>query len=442
MNIENLKNKLKKLPDYFKPMDLNGDEESELKIENYNVASIREAKGQETAERKIIWGGAAESNSQREKSIERRRIERGVVIGMAAIAVAAVLWGISYYSSHTRYTDYAVIAAVENTDIEGTQYETLGKSVIKYSADGVFCVSAQNEPKWSSAYSMQTPVSDICRNTMVIAEQQGTQVCVLNEKGVLGNFKTQLPIMKACVSAQGVTALLLKDGDVTWIGLYDSTGAELAKAKTTFEDSGYPLDICLSPNATRMMVSYLGVNEGRLNTHIAFYDFSSASDADEAHLTGSVDYPGQVFPEVYYADASTPVAVSDTGFVVFKNQKTPEEWKNVALDREILSCFHDENGIGFVFENEASDCRYMLEVYRYNGKQMAAQPFDASYSEARMEEGEILLYDAKSCAVYSMSGVLRFQADYEKQVDYFAKLSGNRKYLVITGDSMDSIRIV
>ena len=45
-----------------------------------------------------------------------------------------------------------------------------------------------------------------------------------------------------------------------------------------------------------------------------------ASDSDESHLTGTLDYTGQVFPEVYYADASTPVALSDTGFVVFKNK--------------------------------------------------------------------------------------------------------------------------
>ena len=67
--------------------------------------------------------------------------------------------------------------------------------------------------------------------------------------------------------------------------------------------------------------------------------------------------------------------------------------------------------------------------------------FDCDYTEIKMDNGEILLYDAKNCTVYTTSGEHRFFSDYEKQVEYFTKIPGFRRYLVITNDSMDRIRI-
>lgn len=69
------------------------------------------------------------------------------------------------------------------------------------------------------------------------------------------------------------------------------------------------------------------------------------------------------------------------------------------------------------------------------------QEFDCDYQEVKMDSGKILLYDAKNCTVYSTSGAQNFATDYEKQVEYFGKIPGYRRYLVITNDSMDRIRI-
>ena len=90
-----------------------------------------------------------------------------------------------YNRSHT-FTEYVVTSTDECLDIDGTEYVMLGKSVMKYSPDGVFCVNTHNEANWSIAYSMQTPVASVCEKTMAIVEQQGNQVYVLNEEGLLG----------------------------------------------------------------------------------------------------------------------------------------------------------------------------------------------------------------------------------------------------------------
>lgn len=380
------------------------------------------------------WGEKRISGRER----ERRKLY-GIGLGVLLLLLAA--GGFYYHNVHHTFRGYVVTATEECLDIAGTQYTMLGNKVIKYSSDGVFCVDMRNTPEWSAPYSMQTPIASICGETMVIAEQQGRQVYVVNSKGLMGNFETSLPILRADVSSQGVVALILDDSDVTWVELYDCSGNQLASIKTTLQESGYPLDVAITSNASRLMISFLTVDQGTVSSRISFYDFSSASASDESHLTGSLDYQNRVFPEVYYADGSTPVALSDTGFVVLRNSSAPQERKAVTFEKEIVSSFHDGDYVGFVFANEAEGDRFEMELYNYSGKRVMEKEFDCDYTEIRMDRGEILLYDAKNCVAYATSGVNRFISDYEKQVKYFGKIPGFRKYLVITNDSMDRIRI-
>ncbi len=412
-------NKWKTRLAFLKPWDDEEDEDDEF-------LEIQEMEAYDDDSRAHAWGDPA-------------RWRLCGVIALVTVIIALVL-GFAYYNGHHLFEEYVVTRTSGSLDIAGTVYRKLGGSIIKYSPDGVFCVNTRNESKWSAAYSMQSPVEDICGKTMVIAEQQGTQVFVLNEDGLTGNFEVSLPILKARVSEQGVVALMLDDGEVTWINLYDPSGAEIVSVRTTVADSGYPLDMALTPNASRMLVSFLGEKQGVLNSRIAFYDFSSA-DSSEGHQTGTLDYSGRVFPEVFYANASTPVALSDNGFVVFRNGDTPEERKSVTFEKEIVSSFHDDDYLGFVFENEAEDCRYWMELYQYGGRRVMETGFDDVYEEVKMDGGQILMYDAKNCSVYTTKGARHFSTDYEKQVAYFARLPGFRKYLVVTSDSMDQIRI-
>ena len=362
-----------------------------------------------------------------------------LLLVLAGLIIAAVSFWI-YNRTHL-FDEYDIKSSAQEQDVEGTQYAMLSGRVIKYSHDGIFCVDTDNETLWSTAYTMQTPICDICQNTMVIAEQQGTQVYVVNSKGVIGSFKTSLPILKAKVSAGGVVALVLKDSDVTWVHLYDKDGAQIVSVKTTVSVSGYPLDIALTPNARRMMISYLGEEEGELTGRIAFYDFSQASAADETHLVGSISYPDTVFPDVYYADAQTPVAIADDGFAVFSVGRKVEEKVRVSLDEEIISVFYDKNNVGFVLPSYRVDTRYTIAAYGYNGKRAMEADFNYEYTGIRMEDGEILLYDASNLHIFRTTGKPKLSVAYGKEVEFFTSLRGLRRYLVISENSMDKIRL-
>ena len=369
---------------------------------------------------------------------ERSRKGLLLVIVVGFFGMLLCLW---FYGRVHLYDEYSILHSAEVQDIAGTQYLQMDGSVLKISPDGVFCTNLANDTKWSVAYSMQTPIADINGKRAVIGEQQGDQVYVFGKDGLTGSFRTGMSIRKVRAASNGVSVILCEDGGAAWIRMFNSEGGEIAAIKTTVRETGYPLDVAVTPDAKRVMVSYLRADGNELSGVISFYDFSSAAASDEDHLTASYVYQRQVFPVVFYASSSMPVAVSDTGFIVYQGTKKPSPEKTVQLEGEIVSMFRDPGNIGFVFHSRETDQKYQLEVYNYKGSRVMETSLDFEFKEVRMADGEILLSDSQELNVYRSSGKQKVSVSYEKPVMYFGKMSGSKKYFVITSDSMDQISV-
>ncbi len=387
-----------------------------------------------------LSGSGMEQELTLEERLAQNRRRRRILQGVLAALILCVALGFYLYNRTHTFGDYVISKSIENSITSGTQYEAVGKYLYRYNSDGVSCVTRKNEVKWSITYSMQAPIVDVCGTTMVIAEQQGTQVYVVNEDGLLGNFTCLLPILKVRVSNQGVVAVVLQDDDVTWIRLYDAEGNNIANDKTTISDSGYPLDVDLSPNGEKMVVSYLGIDEGVMTSTVVFYDFGSGGDTDSDHEISSETFSGSAVPQVYFMDNSTAAAIADDGFAVFGGSSMA---KTAAqdFDEEIVSCFYDDDTIGFLFSDISGEYKYRMELYNYRGKQKTSAGVNADFDEIRIQNGQILLITSTSVSTYTKSGILRFSSAYEKEIEDVFYFGEFRRYLVITKNSFDRIRI-
>lgn len=359
-----------------------------------------------------------------------------VILLLAVAAVAAY-----QFSSHRHtYTSYEVTDRYKAKDITGTMYQKLGNHFVKYGSDGVTLVDGRGKTQWSSAYTIETPMTSTCGQTMMIYEEQGYQVIVLDKEGVIGNFKTDLPIMKGKVAKNGVSALMLKDDSGARIRLCSTDGTALAEIKTTLEEKGYPLALDLTDDAKKLVLSLVRVGSGTIDSTIAFYDFSSTAESAKEHKTGSFDYKDEVFPEVFFASDSTSAAIGDSGFVIFSDSSEAKVKKEVQLGTEVVSAFHDDSCLGFVLPGTLSDKRYMLRVYRYNGSVLSETPFGEGYSQIKMDSGEILLNNSGHVMAFTPKGVLRLNSDTKSRVDAFVKIPGFRKYAILSNSGIRRIK--
>lgn len=404
------------------------EQEDDIQIEETSLSSGNISK------KDLPEGDLKEKLARNRRWVFRRRI---------ALLILAVLivGGFTLYNRMYTFTDYVIVDSYENEVASGSQYEAVGKNIYRYNSDGVSCVSRKNELKWSITYNMQAPIADVCGETMVIAEQQGNQVYVVNKEGLVGNFETLLPILKVRVSKQGVVAVVLQEENVTWVNLYQSDGTSIANDKTTVAESGYPLDIDLSPDGQKLAVSYLGIKEGIINSRVVFYHFGAAGQSEKNHIVSSESYTETVIPEVYFTDNSRAVAVADNGFMVFKGSDAPKQSASVAFEEEIISTFHDGSRIGFLFRSTNEEYPYRMELYSYGGRKKTSREIDADFDKIKIQNGQILMYSDNRCDIFLLSGRKRFSSAYEKEIVELFYFSEFRKYMDITQDSFDRIKV-
>ena len=337
--------------------------------------------------------------------------------------------------------NYMVLKETDK-DVAGTQYEQYGNRLLKYSPDGVSCLDSSGNVLWNNTFSMSSPIVDICGSTAAVGDQQGTDIYIFDQSGQIGHFETLLPIEKIKVASQGVVAAVLEDGDVTWINFYDTNGNLIAENRTTIDESGYPLDIALSSDGLKMMVSFLCATSGEMYTNVVFYNFDSIGQAEINNLVSEGTYSGAIVPEVDFLAKDSAVALRSDGFSIYRGREIPEETANVEFDKEILSTFHDNDHIGFIFKSDREGYDYELCVYGLNGRRTVRKYFNFDYKQVKMERGNIILFNDKEFLVYSDAGRRKVSIAYQKSIQNVIPLGGLGTYLIVTGENTELIRVI
>ena len=176
------------------------------------------------------------------KKLFRHRAGVGARYLVCAVVIACGCLAFNLWSQNKTYTSYETVATAEHSSTVNTMYTEYNGKLLKYSKDGISCLGSGNEAVWSQTYNMQNPMVDICQSAVAVADRQGNAVYVFDAQGVVTEISTLLPIQQISVSAQGVTAILLNDSDVSWIYLYDKEGNKLAESRAvwTKPDSPFP----------------------------------------------------------------------------------------------------------------------------------------------------------------------------------------------------------
>lgn len=373
------------------------------------------------------------------KNLFRHRF-RNISIAVAAIVFAAFCIGGLWISMQNRtFETYEVMKSFERTDAMTTKYTEFQDYVLKYGKDGISCVDSNNQMVWSQTYNIQEPVVSVCQNSAALAEENGTEAMIFDRTGLQGTVKTRLPIRQISVSSQGVLAALLEDGDQMRLNLYNKKGEELVDAKFELPDTGYPLRMSLSSDATKLAVSFLQVKNGGISTCLAFYNFDSVGENQQDHMVAAKEISGVVIPEVRYMDASHCFAVGTDRLLLYEGKQIPELVEEIPVEKEIYSIFSSEDRIGLVSEGEETE--YQLQVYDIQGNKVVDTGFDFEYSALKFSGKNILIYNDFECMMLNSSGKVFFTGTFEDSISNLYTLSGNNRFVVMHASRTDQIRL-
>ena len=398
---------------------------------------------------------------------------------IGAAVVLCILIALRIWYANKTFTSYKTVTSAEHTATVDTSYVEYAGNILKYSRDGVSCISKNNVALWSQTYNMQSPIYDISDDEVIVADQGGNEAYVFDTDGLQAQISTLMPIYQVSISSGGVSAVLLDDGSSSYIYIYDSSGTELAEIKCSIDETGQPLSMAVSPDGAKLAVSYLQVQGGEADSCLVFYNFGSVGSNYVDKIVSSKVYSGEIIPRIEYMTDSLCVAVSDSGLIYFEGDEIPEESAVVGIDAEIQSVFFGNGRVGVILEGEdaytvsakdtageteddagdeetdeedteveaAADTgtdeipQYTIMIFDSNGRQIRTIDTDLDYENAKFSGRTIILYNNDECEIYSGGGVLRYAGAFESAISCIYKTGGIQKYVVVYADSTDTVKL-
>jgi len=371
-------------------------------------------------------------------SLSKYRWLRGVVIGTLVLGIA--LFAKNAIENNT-YDSYKILNEIPEEDTAASKYVELGGNFLKYSGNDAILLDETGKTLWTQKLDMETPAVDVHDSIAVIYAKRGSKMVVLGKDGKIGEFNTDKPILKAKVTAKGMVAAVLEDGESTWINYYSVTGEQIMASKTSVDSPGYPIDIAISPSGMLLMVTYFQVEGGTTKSYVAFYNFGNAGQNQMDNMVSDYTYSGILVPQVEFLNDSLMVAFRDDGFTLYEGQQIPKEVKTIQIDEEIISTFHNEKYIGMVFRSDEKDKQYKLVLYDNKGRLKFEENFDAEYSTIKISNETILMYNEGQICIMSSKGVMKFNGSIEERtILNIFKMDMNR-YQLVTNRGIKTIKL-
>ena len=366
---------------------------------------------------------------------------RTVVVLKYVLAICLVLlavFGIRYYLNNRTFSGYSVASTTERNDTLTTKYAIFGENILKYSRDGVSYTDEKNSLLFSITYTMQDPILALSEKMGAVADKNGNQIFIFDRTQQKGQITTLLPIKHLTISNQGVVAVLMEESNSAKLEVYDSAGKLLGDGVFDLKEAGYPMSLSISSDGTKIAIAFVQVSGSKFCSCTAVYNFDNVGENYVDHLVFAKNYADYMIPEVHYFDSSVLAAVGDGILAFYQGSQIPELVKEIPLEDKIRSVFYGENNVGLVFDTAQGS---VLKIYDTKGNILSDIPFDLDYTNIRIGDNSIMIYNDTDFGLYSYSGKECFRQTFETPVvDIFPTKSRNR-YLFIYTNETQSVKL-
>lgn len=374
-----------------------------------------------------------EQQNKEKRKLKMNRMQWTIVAGVLILAAVLVY---ALVKNNKVASSYEVVTSMSRGDDTSVYYCMMRKGMVKYSKDGVAMTNKSGSVLWNQTYEMASPTMTSAGDYVAVGDIGANTIYIFNEYGQMGRVSTDVPIQEIQISEQGVVAAVLSDTSSNYINLYDKQGNSLGSIKASLENTGYPLAIALSPDASKLAVSYLIVKSGSMQSRIVSYDFS---DVEGDHLLDTQELEG-LYPKAAFLDSREVVLFGEKGFVLYQaDSKKIETQEN--FESEINSVFCTNQKLGFIFKNEDDNGKYRMEIYNKAGKKSSTYYFDLDYSGMTADDDEVILYNDEEMLIYQMGGRVRFRGTFNTAVTGVMPSWEDGLYWLIDDQSLREIRI-
>lgn len=361
--------------------------------------------------------------------------------GSIILCIMILIIGGWYIYKHKNidYTSYKVTSTMEIDSSIFSEYARFADGIVRYTTEGISYIKSGKEA-WNKSISIQNPIIDICEDYVVIAEQKANNVTLVNKSGDQWDISMSYPIIGIEVSSQGVVAAILDDGEANYIEVKDKSGNQIAMGRTVVQGDGYPIDISISNDGTKLVSSYLGITCGNTQSSVVFYNYSAVGQNEVDRIVGGFDqYKTAIVPKVEFISNNVAVAFGSNMFTIYSINQKPSIKREDEFEGKVESILYNKGHIGMVFKNDESN-PLVLKTYSSNGDKLLNIELDYQYKGIFFTGDKVMMYNNNSCKMLSDDGVTRFETEFDIEIDTMFALSEDT-YVIVTADSIQQIKL-
>lgn len=385
---------------------------------------------------------SGEVNKQAAQKIKKHR--RNIVIGVLIALVLAAIAGVILYKylDGRTYSSYTISTSYNRDDTETAQYKEYGLGYVRYSNDGITYNDRKNNSIWNETYSMQKPQVKECGDCIAVGDINGSSIYIFDKNGLKGTVDTSLAISQIEVGSQGVVVAVLEDNTANYINMYNTDGSKVYSIKTTLEGDGYPLDISISDDATKLIASFVYVSGEEMKTNVVFYNFSEVGQNETERVVGGFNhYDNTIVADVEFVNDTTAVAVGENVVSIYNIKEYPSLSKEINIENSIENVFWSSKYIGFILDNSETGDLYKLVVYDLSGNKVTEKTFSTQYDEIKFDSDSILLCSSNVWSVMNMNGKVLTTQTVELPIDTVLTTGSRGSYVLINSKYIQNIRM-
>ncbi|TCK86722.1 hypothetical protein EDC19_2776 [Natranaerovirga hydrolytica] len=323
------------------------------------------------------------------------------------------------------FSTYETIMEFEHNNSQ-VIYDVYGNnSIVLVSRDGIRLIDTNGEVIWDYAYTMRRPRLKIEENYLAVADYAGQYIYLFDESGIVNKIYTNNKIIDFAVNEEGYISITEERNNRHFITLYTKDGEVIAASQTNFERNGYPLDVAISNDGTRLATSYYYTDGVESESRLTFYNFSNIGQNFIERILGSFRLEATIIPKVEFLNNNV-VFFSDKGFLIYEMINNPEQKVKVEIEEEIRSVITLENTIGVILEKDTK----VMEVYNLKGEKINSTSIEIDYNNIVASKNQIILHNDWAYKIYSPEGNLLFEETLDWAIQQILPISADEYVLV------------
>ncbi|MBP5354682.1 MAG: hypothetical protein J6Y67_06060 [Lachnospiraceae bacterium] len=373
-----------------------------------------------------------------------------LIAAIVIVAIGVVIgWLIKRNQDRKTYAAYDVVKTKQLPFTTVNGILPIRNGVLRYARDGAEAVNQDGESLWNVSYNMANPVADTCGKFAAIGDAGGVSMYIMDGTGSFHNVTTDHAIVRVAVAANGETAVLMDDGKDDYISIYHADGTRVVDMNTVTTVNGFPLDLAISEDGTKLVVSFAYFEDDAIRSRLVFYNFGGVGRSYYDGMVGKAesvktDYPDNLYADVEFVTNDRVAVFGDRGLLVYEMEEIPNlEPKQITYTGTLRRFTFSSQYIGLLTEKrDGGRIQYAVTLYDTNGNQTETRTMDSYYSGFRIDGKDVILYSDTALYIYRVKGNDKYKAAVTRAVSYCFGTDESNGFVLISDNQFNRIRLI